>query len=106
MRMNKIRLIGMAVLSMSAAVSLAGDKWSGFLCCNMRTDGSWITDINYQESGKHLIPAGSPVTVTGYGHYRVKVQLENKSQAIGNDYSRDLSMEDFAKRYVVSEDPN
>jgi hypothetical protein len=49
---------------------------------------------------------GSPVTVNGYGRFRVKVTLEGKSQAIGNDYSRDLSMEEFAKRYVVADDPS
>ena len=105
--MAKIRLFGVAMLGMVAALSHASDnKWSGYLCCNMRTDGSWISDINYQESGKRVVPVGSPVTITGYGRYRVKVQLENKSQALGNDYSRELSMEEFARRYVVGEDPN
>lgn len=77
----------------------------GFLCCNMRTDGRWISDINYAESGKKIIPVGTPVKVTGYGRYRVHVEIDGKKQSIGNDYSRDLSMEDFMKRYVVSEDP-
>jgi hypothetical protein len=104
--MYKLRIAGTMVVGVACASALAADKWSGYLCCNMRTDGSWITDINYDEPHKHLIPVGSPVMVTGYGHFRVKVMLENKSQAIGNDYSRDLSMEDFAKRYVVADDPN
>jgi hypothetical protein len=88
-----------------ASAAHAKDEFSGFLCCNMRSDGSWITDINYDENGKHLIPAGTPVTVKGYGHYRVNVIIDGKKQAIGNDYSRDLSQEVFAKRYVVAEDP-
>jgi hypothetical protein len=77
----------------------------GFLCCNLRTDGSWITDINYAESGKRVIPAGTPLKVTGYGRYRVHVEIDGKRQSIGNDYSRDLSMENFMKRYVVAENP-
>jgi hypothetical protein len=77
----------------------------GFLCCNMRTDGSWISDINYAESGKRVIPAGTPVKVTGYGRYRVYVEIGGKKQAIGNDYSRDLAMEAFMRRYVVADDP-
>jgi hypothetical protein len=33
----------------------------GFLCCNMRTDGGWISDSNHPESGKRIIPLGTPV---------------------------------------------
>ena len=46
------------------------------------------------------------MTVTGYGHYRVKVKIDGKDQAIGNDYSRDLTMDEFMRRYVVAEDPS
>ena len=77
----------------------------GFLCCNMRTDGKWISDINYADNGQRLIPLGSPTKVTGYGRYRVHVTIDGGSQAIGNDYSRDIPLETFAGRYVVTEDP-
>src|SRR6202167_6453908 len=96
-------LICIALLTATAAV-IAEDKRAGFLCCNMRTDGSWISDINYDENGKKIIPVGTPIKVTGYGHYRVKVDINGKSQAIGNDYSRDLALDVFAKRYVVADD--
>ena len=94
-----------------AAAPLAGlaqalpDPADGFLCCNMRTDGSWISDINYAENGKRVIPVGTPIKATGYGRSRVLVQMENGKQAIGNDYSRDLDMASFAKRYIVGSDP-
>jgi hypothetical protein len=71
----------------------------------MRTNGSWISDINYDESGEKIIPVGTPLKVTGYGHYRVKVDINGKTQALGNDYSRDLDLVTFAKRYVVADDP-
>lgn len=81
----------------------------GFLCCNMRSDGSWISDINYF-SGTHVVPAGTPLKVTGYGRYRIYVEfagnIERKQQAIGNDYSRSVKMEEFALRYVVPDNPN
>src|ERR1700761_8735699 len=96
---------GVLLTLMSASLYAADDKFSGYLCCNMRTDGSWISDSNYDENGKTIIPVGTPVNVTGYGRYRVKVQINGKKQEIGNDYSRDLSNQDFAKRYVVAEDP-
>ena len=86
--------------------ALAADKFQGYLCCNMRTDGSWISDINYAENGKTVIPAGTPVKVVGYGRQRVHIEIGGKKQAIGNDYSRDLALEVFARRYVVSENPS
>lgn len=77
----------------------------GFLCCNLRTDGKWISDINYAENGKKIIPAGTPVKATGYGRYRVYIDLPDGKQAIGNDYSRDLDLKTFAQRYIVADDP-
>jgi hypothetical protein len=103
--MRTLRPLGIVGVLLGSSVVHADDTFSGFLCCNMRTDGSWITDINYDENGKRVIPVGTPVTVRGYGHYRVNVIIDGKKQSIGNDYSRDLSKEVFAKRYVVAEDP-
>lgn len=78
---------------------------AGYLCCNMRTDGSWISDINYQEAGKHIIALGTPVTPTGWGRFRINTEMNGERQSIGNDYSRDLSMDVFAKRYIVADNP-
>ena len=58
-------LVLVAVLAAGAAG--AKDRYEGYLCCNMRSDGSWISDSNYAEGGKRVIPAGTPVKVTGYG---------------------------------------
>jgi hypothetical protein len=80
----------------------------GYLCCNMRSDGSWISDINYQESGKFVVPAGTPLKALGWGRYRVEVALPTLPQGrqwLGNDYSRDIAMDAFARRYIVREDP-
>ena len=96
-------LVLAAVLAAGAAQAQA--TYSGFLCCNMRTDGAWISDINYAENGKRVIPAGTPVTITGYGRYRVNTTMAGQRQDLGNDYSRDLDLENFAKRYVVTADP-
>ena len=78
---------------------------AGFLCCNMRTDGEWISDSNYVASDKHVLPFGTQVKVIGYAEYRVKVDINGRPQSLGNDYSRDLSMDAFARRYVVEKDP-
>lgn len=98
-------------LALILAALLPAAAWSqpqpsGFLCCNLRTDGKWISDINYQESGKRIVPVGTPAAVTGYGRYRVHVDLgDGSKQSIGNDYSRDIDMGAFAQRYVVTDDP-
>ena len=95
----------LAALPLATLAQAQPEPASGYLCCNMRTDGSWISDMNYADPGKRVIPLGTPVTATGYGRYRVHVEFPDGKQAIGNDFSRDLSMTTFAQRYVVAEDP-
>lgn len=94
-----------AAAAFGAPQAQAQAQFDGFLCCNMRTTGDWISDINYTDSGQKIVPVGTPTKVTGYGRYRAYVSIDGKRQAIGNDYSRDLALEAFAKRYVVAEDP-
>ncbi|GAB3549638.1 hypothetical protein GCM10027343_31730 [Noviherbaspirillum agri] len=101
-----VRLALSSALAAALAAQVHAQPISeGFLCCNMRTDGSWISDINYAEAGKRMIPVGTPVKGADYGRFRVYVELEGDTQAIGNDYSRDLSMDAFAQRYIVATDP-
>lgn len=104
MKHRLVLLAGLVAGALPCAAS-AQAKFDGYLCCNMRSDGSWISDGNYAEDGKRTLPAGTPAKVTGYGRYRVRVELDGSKQAIGNDYSRYLAPEDFARRYVVSENP-
>lgn len=103
--MTVFRTTVLAALAAASFAAAAQDRPQGYLCCNMRSDGKWISDSNYDESGKFIIPLGTPVKVTGYGRYRVFVDLPQGSQAIGNDYSRGIEMGAFAKRYVVPENP-
>ncbi len=77
----------------------------GYLCCNMRSTDGWISDSNYIQSNQQLLPAGTPVRSVSFGRYRVNTEMAGRPQAIGNDYSRDLPMEAFAKRYVVALNP-
>jgi hypothetical protein len=101
-------LAAAAVLTALAAPAQAQenvDLGQGFLCCNMRTDGSWISDANYQDPNKTMIPFGTPMRHAGWGRYRVQVDIEGRRLEIGNDYSRSLSMEEFGRRYLVQKDP-
>lgn len=103
MRTRYFAFAAAAVLASAAHAQQVPE--SGYLCCNMRTDGSWISDINYEESGKTLLPLGTPLKFKGYGRYRVYVDIAGKGQALGNDYSRDLTKEAFAARYIVAANP-
>lgn len=90
-------------LPVSAQDAKLGD---GFLCCNMRTDGkTWISDSNYLETASVVVPAGTPLRHDGFGRQRVHVLIDGKRFSIGNDYSRNLKLDEFARRYIVSEDP-
>ncbi|MEQ1806630.1 MAG: hypothetical protein ABL900_14740 [Burkholderiaceae bacterium] len=94
-----------AALGGTATVARSQGPSEGFLCCNLRSDGSWISDVNYVAGAKQTIPAGTPVKVTGFGRYRVFIEFDGKKQALGNDYSRTVKMEEFAQRYIVPQDP-
>lgn len=82
-----------------------GPLTDGFLCCNMRTYGDSISDINYDEQGTSVVPVGTPARITAYDFRFFNVDLAGKPQRIKNDYSRNITLIDFAKRYVVTEDP-
>lgn len=41
----------------------------------------------------------------GLVRHRVNVEIKGGKQNIGNDYSRDLDLPTFAKRYIVATDP-
>lgn len=99
--MKRIVFCCLAALAMANASAQS----NGFLCCNMRTDGSWISDINYADSGKTMLPAGTPLSMDGYGKHRVLVTINGRRQAIGNDYSRGMSLDAVAKRYIVEQEP-
>lgn len=105
MRRTRLALTLWIALCSSAASVRSQPQVEGFLCCNMRSDGSWISDSNYVDGAKQMIAAGTPVRITGYGRNRVLIEFDGQKQAIGNDYSRTLKLEEFAQRYVVPQDP-
>lgn len=101
---------GLALLAVLAATALgvgaqAQPLPQGWLCCNLYAERDWISDIGYRDGENRLIPAGTPVRVTGWGRYRMTAEVGNERLRIGNDYSRTLSNEQFAARLIVSEDP-
>ena len=48
---------------------------------------------------------GTPVQITGYGRYRVHTRMNGEEMDLGNDYSREIEMGAFARRYVVPHNP-
>jgi hypothetical protein len=98
-------LVVFAMLSCASTPALAEDLISGFLCCNMHSDGQDISDLSIGGPEQHVVPVGSPIRATSFGKHRVKVVVENKNQTLLNDYSRDLPIEQFAKRFIIHDDP-
>lgn len=107
------RLLGAALLvalplltfAQTASHAMTAPLPQGYLCCNLRSDGEWISDISYVNLNASMLTLGTPIKVTGYGRFRAFVDVNGGKQALGSDYSRDLSMEAVVKRYVVTEDP-
>ena len=105
---QKIRKIALLISAVAACVvsapTTAQELYSGFLCCNYRHDGSgWMSDSNYGPNP--MMSLGATVTMESYGRYRVNTTMNGARMSIGNDYSRDLSLEQFAKRIIVRQDP-
>lgn len=103
-RKHPLKTIALLCLAALGTASAAAQT-PGFLCCNMRTDGHWISDINYAGPGKTMIPAGTPLSLDGYGKQRIHVTINGRPQDIGNDYSRNMTLDAFARRYIVESDP-
>ncbi len=103
-RLSLISLIALLALPASALAQTLPP--AGFLCCNMRTDSSgWVSDANYQEAGKRIVPVGTPLQPVKFGRERLEVKTPDRTIWLGNDYSRELTPEEFANRYVVKADP-
>lgn len=77
----------------------------GYLCCNLRLNGTWASDANTPQSGVRLLPVGSRVIGLAYGSQQVDVEIDGHKISIGNDYSRTLSIEEFAARWIVPKNP-
>jgi hypothetical protein len=102
--LHRIACLALAVAAGSTSTA-AAQGTDGFLCCTLHSDGKWISDINYRGAGLAPLPAGTPLKVTGQGRWRVLVEIGGKAQAIGNDYSRTITMDEFTRRYVLADDP-
>ena len=95
----------MVLLLPQAALAQKTQPYEGFLCCSMLVYRGWIDDQNYDDGHKQIVPAGTPLKFTGFGRWRLQVEIDGKKQEIGNQYSRTMSMDEFAAKYVTTQDP-
>lgn len=77
----------------------------GFLCCNLRVNGTWASDSNAPRSGDRVLKPGTKVIGLAFGASQLDVEIEGQKLTIGNDYSRAIPMTEFADRWVVPKDP-
>jgi len=82
-----------------------GPMTDGYLCCNMRSYGKQISDINYDEQGMSILAVGTPARITGYDFRWVDLDVGGRPQRLKNDYSRDIPTTSFGQRYIVAQDP-
>jgi hypothetical protein len=108
------RILG--ILAACAAIATAGCQnvpgrprepspalFSGYTCCNLHYDEEWISDANW--SSLPMIPAGASIRVLGYGRHRVKADIDGHGMELGLDYGRQQSLEAWAHKLVIEEDP-
>lgn len=105
--MNRPLILATVLTALLPLAASADDKetYDGFLCCNLQTEDGWMSDINQRTEQSRMVPAGTPIRVTGYGRHRVKVTVAGKAMELGNDYSRKVELRSFAQRYIVAKDP-
>jgi len=76
---------------------------TGYTCCNLHYNKDWINDANYAQLP--MIPAGSAIKVTGYGHYRASVEIDGKPFRLGLDYGRTAeTTEQWVAKLIVDND--
>lgn len=103
--MDRIATAIVLAALVGAAAAAGKVPKDGYLCCNLRSNGSWASDANDPRSGGQMLPAGTKVIGMAYGVYQVDVEIDGRKVALGNDYSRDLTIESFAQRWIVPTDP-
>jgi hypothetical protein len=77
----------------------------GYLCCNLRLNGTWASDSNAPRSGDRVLKPGTKVIGLAYGASQIDVEIEGQKLTLGNDYSRSISMTEFADRWIAPKDP-
>lgn len=76
----------------------------GYTCCNLHHADDWISDGNWLSFP--MIPAGTPIKVTGYGSHRAYAEIGGMSFRIGHDYGRDQEpLDQYIAKLVVKQDP-
>ena len=101
-----VPLVAAALVAASPARAQNTQPYEGFLCCSLLANSSnWISDLSWDDGYAKVIPAGTPVKFTSFGRWRMYVTIDGKEYGLGNDYSRTIDMDAFAKRYVPKEDP-
>ncbi len=107
MNWSGVSAVAAAVLSLACGGAQANDekepKLTGYTCCNLHFEGDWISDANWGIQA--MIPAGTPIKVLDYGRYRFAVEIDGKPMRIGQEYGRNETLAQLARKIVVDKDP-
>lgn len=76
----------------------------GFTCCNFHFDGDTVSDSNFAELP--VLPAGTPVTIMGYGRHRANIDVDGKPMRLDHEEGRDQeSLDTWVNKIIVAQDP-
>ncbi len=100
-----VRAVALGLLLVAGAAHGQDLPASGYLCCNLRLAGARASDVNAPRAGDRLLAPGTKLTGLGIGEWQIDAQLDGRAIVIGNDASRGLAMADFARRWIVTNDP-
>lgn len=64
-----------------------------YLCCNVRTESDWLSDGGFLVG--RIIPAGTPVKLTGTNRGVANVEIDGKRYRLSNEFG--ARAEDFGK---------
>jgi hypothetical protein len=98
------RIVGNKLIGRAGPSDLARMKGASYSCCNLRYEGDWISDGNWQ--GFSFIPAGARIVVKDYGNRRASVWIDGWPMYFGVDHGYELeTREQFVAKHLVATDP-
>jgi hypothetical protein len=76
----------------------------GFTCCNFHYESDTVSDSNHAELP--ILPAGTAVTVLGYGRNRATIDVDGKTMRLDHDEGRDQeSLDAWVNKLIIAQDP-
>lgn len=98
------RVLGEKVVATLAPEVQKAMEGARFACCNLRYEGDWVSDANWDSLP--MIPPGSRIKIVDIGKDRANVLAEGRPMRIGLEYGiKQTTIKAFLDRLLVDNDP-